>query len=205
MFGIGIPTLNRYDLLKPTLERYASDFPGVGIFIVDNGRQGIESRNGVRIIRPNRNIGVAASWNLMCELIFRRHPVAIMLNDDVYWGQTKGAVIEELMTSGEGFIASERGWCNFAIRRETWKKVGKFDERFYPAYYEDNDYGYRMLYLHGVSYKISPLFTPIEYRVSQTIEKDPSVNKNFERNKRYYIRKWGGEPGQEKFNTPFNE
>lgn len=30
-----------------------------------------------------------------------------------------------------------------AIRRETWTMVGRFDEGFYPAYYEDSDYCYR--------------------------------------------------------------
>jgi len=30
-----------------------------------------------------------------------------------------------------------------AIRRETWKIVGQFDEGYYPAYYEDGDYCYR--------------------------------------------------------------
>lgn len=30
-----------------------------------------------------------------------------------------------------------------AIRRSTWDVVGRFDEGFYPAYYEDADYYYR--------------------------------------------------------------
>jgi GT2 family glycosyltransferase len=31
----------------------------------------------------------------------------------------------------------------FAIRRETWQAVGRFDEGYYPAYYEESDYCYR--------------------------------------------------------------
>lgn len=31
----------------------------------------------------------------------------------------------------------------FAIRREAWEKVGRFDEGYYPAYYEESDYCYR--------------------------------------------------------------
>jgi GT2 family glycosyltransferase len=31
----------------------------------------------------------------------------------------------------------------FAIRRETWQAVGRFDESFFPAYYEECDYCYR--------------------------------------------------------------
>jgi len=31
----------------------------------------------------------------------------------------------------------------FAIRRETWNVVGRFDEGYYPVYYEESDYCYR--------------------------------------------------------------
>jgi GT2 family glycosyltransferase len=31
----------------------------------------------------------------------------------------------------------------FAIRRQTWKEVGRFDEGYYPGYYEESDYCYR--------------------------------------------------------------
>lgn len=31
----------------------------------------------------------------------------------------------------------------FAIRRDTWDVVGRFDEGYYPAYYEEGDYCYR--------------------------------------------------------------
>ncbi len=33
--------------------------------------------------------------------------------------------------------------ATIAIRRSTWDVVGRFDEGFYPAYYEDADYCYR--------------------------------------------------------------
>jgi hypothetical protein len=42
-FAIGIPTLNRADLLVPSLLKYINDFPGVKIFVLDNGNQDIES------------------------------------------------------------------------------------------------------------------------------------------------------------------
>ena len=31
----------------------------------------------------------------------------------------------------------------FALRRQTWHAVGRFDEGYYPAYYEESDYCYR--------------------------------------------------------------
>jgi hypothetical protein len=38
-----------------------------------------------------------------------------------------------------------------------------------------------------------------------TLAKDYSYNSNFEVNRAYYKRKWGGEPEQETFTTPFNK
>ena len=42
MFSIGIPTLNRADLLIPSIEKYIEDFPGVDIHIIDNGNQNLK-------------------------------------------------------------------------------------------------------------------------------------------------------------------
>ena len=41
---IGIPTLNRADLLNEALEKYFEDFKDTEIFIVDNGKQNIITR-----------------------------------------------------------------------------------------------------------------------------------------------------------------
>jgi hypothetical protein len=49
------------------------------------------------------------------------------------------------------------------------------------------------------------MLNPAIYRNSMTIAKDQTLNNNFENNKRYYISKWGGEPTQETFGTPFNQ
>ena len=54
-FGIGIPTLNRYDLLLPALHFYAlNDFPDTHIHIIDNGDQGIENKYGSKVTIHNK-------------------------------------------------------------------------------------------------------------------------------------------------------
>ena len=42
-FAIGIPTLNRADLLQASLDKYAIDFSDVEIFVIDNGNQELYS------------------------------------------------------------------------------------------------------------------------------------------------------------------
>jgi len=82
--------------------------------------------------------------------------------------------------------------------------VGKFDECFYPAYYEDNSYKYRMK-LAGISVLNTPELNPLVYKNSSSLAKDPSILEDSKKNKELYIKMWGGEPNQEKFKTPFNE
>ena len=45
-FAIGIPTLNRSDLLLPTLIKYVTeDFKDIEIHIIDNGKQDLSFLN----------------------------------------------------------------------------------------------------------------------------------------------------------------
>jgi hypothetical protein len=59
--------------------------------------------------------------------------------------------------------------------------------------------------LSDVPMVFNAMLNPAIYRNSMTIAKDQTLNNNFENNKRYYISKWGGEPTQETFGTPFNQ
>ncbi|MBN1658378.1 MAG: glycosyltransferase [Anaerolineae bacterium] len=54
------------------------------------------------------------------------------------------AGVHRTYTSAEGWTAVDYvTGAAMAIRRSTWEAVGRFDEGFYPAYYEDADYCYR--------------------------------------------------------------
>ena len=84
-FAIGIPTLNRADLLNPTLKKYFKQFPNTDIYIIDNGSQSIVSRsNNYNCFNAPENFGVSKSWNILCDTIFEEHEYALILNDDIY-------------------------------------------------------------------------------------------------------------------------
>jgi hypothetical protein len=59
--------------------------------------------------------------------------------------------------------------------------------------------------LTGVNITNNAMLNPVIYRNSMTIQKSPELNSGFEKNKQYYISKWGGQPSQETFITPFNQ
>lgn len=210
-FAIGIPTLNRFDILLPSLMIYSNDFNGVDIYVLDNGKQNIgNSRNlvgikNLHVIETEDNLGVGASWNFLIKKIFEKHDNALILNDDILLGKNKSD-IEELIkkNKSEGLLRCTLDWCAFIMTKRTWKEVGEFDTIFYPAYYEDKSYEYRMK-LNGYLPIRSVGLNPFIYQSSKTLEKMPSIQASSIKNKVKYIEMWGGEPHQEKYKTPFNK
>ena len=206
--GIGIPTYNRYDLLKPYIGKYGVDFRDCQIYIVDNGQQkikseitGLESR--INIIENENNIGVGASWNQLCKKIFEENDYALIMNDDIYLGKKQEQVVSLIESKKSGFIRATPDWCAFVISKEVYKNVGDFDECFFPAYYEDKSYEYRMK-LKGVPLIKHPELNPVVYKSSQTLEKEPEIFEQSKKNKKLYIEMWGGEPTRETFKKPYN-
>lgn len=197
--GVGIPTYNRYDILKPNLIAYKQDFDGAPFFIVDNGNQGVLHNN---VYVPENNIGVAASWNYLCKEIFKTCEYALILNDDIYLGKTLNIVKQIIAKKPNTFTRATPDWCAFIIPKTVYEEVGEFDECFYPAYYEDKSYEYRMK-LKRMPINKTPLLNPYIYRSSSSLEKDPTILEHSKKNRKLYISMWGGEPEREKFTTAF--
>jgi len=204
---IAIPTLNRADLLNEALEKYFEDFQDTEIFIVDNGNQSIITREEkFAIYRPSENLGVAKSWNHIMDYADKINAThVLMLNDDIYSGKTEHE-IKMLIRNNEDsdFINSFCNWSCYILKVQAWKIAGKFDEDFFPAYFEDNSFDYKMT-LSGRKKTWTSFLDPLVYRNSMTIAKDPALNNRFEHNRQLYIRMWGGIPTEEKYITKFNQ
>ena len=204
---IGIPTINRAELLNEALANYFEDFQETEIFIVDNGNQDIITREkNFAIYRPESNLNVSGSWNLImdyAEKVKATH--VLMLNDDVYLGKTELEIQTILRLWGNApFYNSEMNWCSFIMSVEGFKKVGKFDENLFPNYFNDNDMFTRMKLLN-MDMVYTAMLNPVIFRNSMTIAKDPTLNSQFGVYRQNYINKWGGVPHEEKFTTPFNQ
>ena len=204
---IGIPTLNRADLLNEALDKYLEDFKDTDIFIVDNGNQSIITREEkFAIYRPAENLGVAKSWNMIMDYADKVEAThVLMLNDDIYLGRTEHE-IKMIMRNNENadFMNSFQNWCSYILTVDIWKKAGKFDEEFFPAYFEDNSFDYKMSLINAKKTWTSFL-DPFTYRNSMTIAKDPTLNNRFAQNRAMYIDMWGGLPTEERYVTKFNK
>jgi len=92
--------------------------------------------------------GVAECWNAMAEEAFNVRKVAwaFIVNDDVGFTQgSLGQTVEEvwrghashsLLLANEGLPGVGYAFSAFVLTRTGYLALGKFDENFFPAYYE---------------------------------------------------------------------
>jgi hypothetical protein len=158
------------------------------------------------------NRGVAAGWNYgikkSLEMGIEKF---VIMNDDASFqqGSYPSQLVKEL-DDETAFVMAEVGFAAFATHKTAIDRIGFFDEKFFPAYFEDNDFAYRAK-LEGMSYK-GIIHCKVEHEGSKTQfwngtgdEERTVSHDQFRTNRSYYKQKWGGEPGYETFLTPFNE
>jgi GT2 family glycosyltransferase len=176
-----VPVLNRYDLLQRMLD--SLDYPIGHLLIIDNGASAVEHSFELDVpdcvdhttyLPMPANLGVAASWNLGVKSF----PYAdrwFFASNDV---QFHPSALEGLSTAlrDEITLASMFPyWQAFALGYGAVKRVGLFDESFFPAYCEDNDMTRRAEHA-GV--KIVHVDVPMLHDNSSTINSDRRLLEN---------------------------
>lgn len=141
-----------------------------------------------RTQNPNHNLAMATCMDVTGEC--RGEPQAVLKLDVA----EKIAVPETEHPCFSGFM----------INKMCWEKVGEFDENFKPAYYEDNDYHYR-INLAGLKAIVLPTSMFYHYGSRTQLEAIGRPLATGTSNMQYYIKKWGGLPGREIYKTPFNK
>jgi len=142
-----VPVLNRYDLLRRMLE--SIDYPIRDLLIIDNNphssgqEQKPEPVGRMRWLHLPSNLGVAGSWNFGVKL-FPHDPVWTFASNDMWF---RPGDLELLSTASSDALTLSQHvphWHTFAVGEAVVDRVGLFDERFYPAYCEDNDFERRV-------------------------------------------------------------
>lgn len=211
---IGIPILNRLDLLKECLQ--SIDYPAEVLIINNNTVDGnfcgelslLARQRRFTVLHQERNLGVSASWNLILRTgLSRGHEwVCIGSNDTVLNpGSLKAALT--LKKEDDFGIWHLHAFNFFLMRKSTIDAVGWFDENFYPAYKEDQDYSYRcelaaVKRLPGIPNCGANHFGSATIRSNAEYARRNQITQRW--NSQYYKRKWGGEVGQETLRRPFN-
>lgn len=166
----------------------------------------------------NENHGVSWAWNYGISKAMSHSDLVIVCNDDVeFYPGTINRLISHIEfadlvtptnTRDEPTFEGVDGQADFSCfminPRKFVSKFGWFDEHFFPAYFEDNDMAYRIKLAGGKLRRVGN--APMLHRGSVTQNMDGKQvvdSPTFEQNRAYYISKWGGMPGKEKYTTPF--
>lgn len=212
-----IPTLNNIvgacDLLD---QAYRAGSPPDELILIDNGQQGkLPDRpdyvfQGLDRITPKRNLGVAASWNLVLE---RMQPgdIAIISNDDISISEhTIGMMADALQSSAESVVVGPRihPYSFFAITYDAVESIGFFDEQFWPAYFEDDDYRRRLRLAGWKEHFLEVDQLGIKHEDGGTKKRGDdalraSLARSYRRSAQLYEAKWLGSPSMEQALVPY--
>jgi hypothetical protein len=212
MITIGVPVLKRYDLLgKLILSAEKGFLVPDKYLVVDNGGAMKYSSPKIEVYNPGRNIGCAAAWNY----IIRNTPeIRIITNDDIeFTYDTIKLIVEnydENCLMGLSSIPGINLFSCFSLSDKIFNTIGEFDESISPnyAYFEDNDYAYRMK-LHG-GFNRKYVEANVNHLGSATLkvftdEEERAHHNRFRLAKENYVAKWGGMPGEETFTKAYNK
>ncbi|MDA8146275.1 MAG: glycosyltransferase [Thermaerobacter sp.] len=179
-------------------------------------------------VQEGPGMSVAAVWNAGLARAAAQGKVALILNQDVvleegsaerlvrfYLEHPEFVLVAGLEASAEDAQGpavpewtedlGKNAFSCFVADARLLAAVGSFDENFRPAYFEDQDL-LRRIRLAGA--RVAVLRTaPYRHVGSGAIGADTALRADndqlFPRNRAYYLRKWGGPPGEEVFRVPF--
>ena len=153
---LGFATLKRFDLAERLIA--SIDYPVEHLVIIDNSGTGewvapkSEWVQKLWHIRVPYGLGLVGAWNLIIKAT-PYAPYWVLVNDDAWFEAGSLAKIEsEVDTEALNFLAINPPWSAVVFGEGMVDKVGLYDERFYPLYFDDNDLERRVRH-HNVPIK----------------------------------------------------
>ena len=186
-------SMGKYPAVRGTIEQIKQDKP--------------EHIDEVVILQNNLNVGFSGSVN---QIVRQNTDCPYWCVFSVDWHPRPGELAklaERLTKPFTQFLCDETmsGYSAMVFKPQLIQKVGLMDENFFPAYFEDNDHRYRME-LTGLSWDYFQM--AFDHKVSSTLHSNEQFksrnNVTYHNNGMYYLEKWGGFPGNERYKHPFN-
>jgi len=162
--GIILVGIERWtDVTLPAIESVRKNDPEAKLVVVDNASAEPYPKRiqGVKLSRLDERVCYSAAINHGFSLL--KTDWLLSMNNDVLVQAPLMPFVEKLDPKGvySRQIITERGvvWFGnwlFLVHRDTWEKVGQFDEQFQMCGFEDADYSIRAHKL-GISTKHVPV------------------------------------------------
>ena len=220
-------TRNNLHLTKLTVRSVLDQDIPVRLFIVDNNSTDgtttwLMTKDFPTIFCP-KQLSLSTCWNFGIRTAFLEgHNQVLVLNNDV---ELRPDTYRHLLAHGGPFVtcvsvgthkelrypdaptseSPHPDFSCFMIRKECYEKVGKFDESYYPAWLEDNDYHVRMhrAGMHAVSIDV-----PFLHHSASTIKHADPISRAemmrcFSQNKNRFFEKYGCYPATPEYDGLF--
>lgn len=156
-----VPVLKFYDSLQNMLDTV--DYPINHIIIIDNGGElknlKCSFANKISIINMPYNLGVPTSWNLGIKLSpFSKY--WLFSQDDIKW--IPGGLEKISHTASENSVCLDmdgpRPFSSFTVGENVIRRVGIFDESYFPLLGDDFNFHKRCHFYHIEEKNISNTF-----------------------------------------------
>lgn len=185
---VTIPTLSRSDLLIRNKDFLESIEMPDEVLILDNGHQEIDI--AVPIERSPKNLGVGGSWNFFLRRAFveRDFDGLVLLQDDIIWNTDRLESARRLLVDRVD-VQLFLSFHQFSIqvhRPSNLDRIGLYDDRFWPAYAEDDDYAIRM----SIASQVYHRFLDLDPLPGSQIEGTPKTIDGMTQFKKL-VDKWG--------------
>jgi GT2 family glycosyltransferase len=112
---------------------------------------------------------------------------------NVIWRDGSTSSVGRTMPGDEPSLLTKRDWdyvsfCSAMVRREAWDQAGGFDERYFPAYYEDADL---CLSVRALGWRV--ICAPASVVIHEEGASTPVHFRHFlsRRNQQRFVAKWG--------------
>jgi len=212
MIPLFVPYVNRFDLLEKAVRSAVCD--DVDINIINNSNGASIGIPGVDFIqrRPPVPLTFAQTQNWMLDIASGDSDYEefyLFMHSDAEAGE---GTVKKLVEMAHTLTNTQHKWgviftsydALAAFNTQAFVEIGGWDVNF-PWYFGDNIV-YRKLRLAG--YELVESNLPVHHEPSQTLKSDPQLNFingiTFPFYHYFYTQMWGGEPGHEKYLTPFN-
>lgn len=179
------------------------------VLVIDNSGRNLVLPPTGKKIEAGLNLGVARSWNLGIEWLEETGADLLFLLSSSVRFRTEGLDLWRVSEQADDWgVNTQLGWHCVGLTRKTFDAVGTFDEHFYPGYFEDTDFLYRMGLAGLPSPRENDRSMPHAHIQAVCADamsvKTGAVKVDFAYLQEYYVRKWGGIQGFERFKTPFD-
>lgn len=172
---LGFATVSRFDLADRLVN--SIDYPVEHLVIVDNSGKGAytpPTNDFVKhtwVLPMPYGLGLVGAWNLVVKAT-PHAPYWVLINDDAWF--ESGAlqqIAENADATGLGYPLVNPRWSAIVLGESIVDSIGLYDERFYPLYFDDNDFERRIETGGGKIYEIPAI-----------IHHDNSASINHEKN-----------------------